>query len=228
MSTETQKYTDASFGMVQFSRVSFGGAGRKFHASDIYHRDGIILRIAEAESDDQYGRTWFRASSRRPLVEVYLSGDQFATLLTSMNMGDGVPCTISYEHTKGNIPFPEYTETKIEKSNKYFKESVEEVYERLANFEKALDQVKLSQKDKKLLSDHVYSVRQQIEKNLPYVVETFKETMGKIIVEGKAAIESFYTGIVARTGMNMMQMKRMENDSLKQLEEKDSPPQLIE
>jgi hypothetical protein len=85
-----------SFGMVSFSRCY--GTNRRLFQSHVKNMTTVRLRIKQASvkhslhQDHTYGE--------ESLIEVELSPAQFAELLTSMNVGDGVPCTINYVNEK--------------------------------------------------------------------------------------------------------------------------------
>ena len=88
-----------AWGMVEFSRVEHGGPCRLFGSSLTNHGTTIILRVWEASRKHDCGQDWYHGSIRKELIAVEMSAAQFAGLLTTMNVGNGVPCTI--RHVQG-------------------------------------------------------------------------------------------------------------------------------
>jgi len=81
-----------SWGMVQFSRVQHGGPCRLFGSSLEDHGTTILLHIFQGRREHDLSEDHLMGGNE--LVAVELSAAQFAGLLTTMNIGHGVPCTI--------------------------------------------------------------------------------------------------------------------------------------
>src|SRR5271157_2643135 len=85
----TQKH--ASYGMVGINRTS--SSGTHLFGSIMNHHSFITLTIKHAAVRRMLSGDWYSAESL-PIVEIEMSHSQFAELITSPGMGDGVPCTI--------------------------------------------------------------------------------------------------------------------------------------
>ena len=85
-------YHHPSFGMLSFSRAH-GGHSNLF-GSSIQHRDTIHMVLKEGTVSRDLNEDWYLGGPE--IVEVEMSQSQFAELITSMNMGSGVPCTIKF------------------------------------------------------------------------------------------------------------------------------------
>ncbi len=85
-----------SYGMLQLTRSSLGGNGTALFGSSIMHNDVIRLTITNGymEQEDGQNRYYAKTGRRNCIVEVDMSYTQFAEVITSLNMGDGVPVTI--------------------------------------------------------------------------------------------------------------------------------------
>ena len=79
-----------SFVTVQFSRLS---GSKRFFGSSVTSHSWIRLQIRPATLYHYLGEDSIYATNRS-LVEVDLSPAQFAELLTTMNVGSGVPGTL--------------------------------------------------------------------------------------------------------------------------------------
>lgn len=90
-----------SWGMVGFYH-NFG-SGRELFGSDVTNHNTIRLTVKHAVKHRELGRDWTMGDDI--ICEVELSALQFAELLTNMNMGDGVPCTIKYTREDGYVDY---------------------------------------------------------------------------------------------------------------------------
>ena len=79
-----------SYGMLSFHRVH--GAATPLFGSSVQHRDTIRLTLKEGEVKRSLNTDWYFGGKQ--LFEVEMSLSQFAELITSLNMGDGIPVTI--------------------------------------------------------------------------------------------------------------------------------------
>src|SRR5271166_5947858 len=84
---------------VQFSRVH-GTPPQQFFGSSVKSSSWIRLTIQEAERGHQLGSDHISAHGGKYLLQLDLSPNQFAELLTTMNAGPGVPGTLKYYNGK--------------------------------------------------------------------------------------------------------------------------------
>lgn len=111
-----------AFGMIGASRVQTSPPGAVLFDSDIRHQHTVVVRIQTAARKRSLHRDWHGAQRR--LVEVEMSEAQWASFVSSMNVGDGVPCTVrgregsgGYSETPG-VPYePRLRETMDEVRN---------------------------------------------------------------------------------------------------------------
>ena len=87
-------FSHESYGMVQFSRIT-GRSGRLFGSSLPDQGSFIRLRVVRADRRHHLGRDWYHGESK-VLFEADLSNVQFAELITTMNHGQGAPCTLRF------------------------------------------------------------------------------------------------------------------------------------
>lgn len=96
-----EREKDKSWGMVGFYHT-YGG-GRELFGSDVTNHNTIRLTVKHAQKHRELGRDWTMGDDI--ICDVELSALQFAELLTNMNVGDGVPCTIRYTREDGYIDY---------------------------------------------------------------------------------------------------------------------------
>ena len=203
MSDETEVKTHPSFGMLGFSRCQSGGtylAGSPVRSMEFIK---LSLKHSEMHRDLSHDR-WF---ARGQIIEVWLSPAQFATLLTSMNVGDGVPCTIRYAdgEDKPMPPQPDCVNAKIQNE---FKSDCEKTAKAL---DAALAMAKAGVTTKKAQAELVSALQtaqQMIASNMPFVQQSFAEANEKTVVAAKAEVDAFITGYTMRTGLKQMEKMR--------------------
>lgn len=117
--TETTcEYSHPSYGLVSFSRCNC--TPKNLFGSNIKHTSYITLRIGGsiATQDKDLHQDKIKSNYER-YIEVALTSSQFAELLTSMNIGEGVPCTISFMKNVGLIEYSQpYNENLDERSDR--------------------------------------------------------------------------------------------------------------
>lgn len=102
--TEIEKVeTHPSWGMVGFYRNH--GTERQLFGSDVSNHGTVCLKVKHAKKERALGRDWTMGTDI--ICEVEMSSLQFAELLTNMNVGDGVPCTIRYTQKDGPVTYQE-------------------------------------------------------------------------------------------------------------------------
>lgn len=89
-----------AWGMIGASRVS--GSGAVLHDSDIRHQHYVTVKISTGSRTRHLLRDWLRP--RKEIIEVALSEAQWASFVSSMNSGNGVPCTILFREGVGDVP----------------------------------------------------------------------------------------------------------------------------
>lgn len=180
----------SSYGMVSFSRTT---GGEKFlFGSSIKHRDTISLKIKHGELVRELNSDWYMGKDR--IVEVEMSYSQFAELITSMNMGSGVPCTIRYTEKEGWIDDCDF-ENKKEKYEKELKEKIDKNLERtkkiINDTTEIFDKKSLTKKDKEKIISQLNSLEKDLSENLPHIYNCFNEQMDKTVMESKGEVEAF-------------------------------------
>lgn len=196
-----------AFGLVKTSRVHTTGI--RLFDSELDHHEYIVVGIYEAEMVIGEDIPTPRRSSerRRPIVEFQLSQAQWAAMVSSFGVGDGVPCTISYRSWGQTERLPSITEQKsvrdkfesqIETTTAKEIEKIKDEVARLG------DLVKKGRAGKRELED-VYTSLRAITVNLPsnlsFATKLMQESMDKIVSSGKAEVEAYISGAAMRAGM---------------------------
>jgi hypothetical protein len=96
--------THPAFGLIDASRGTHGPGGVQLFGSPIKHRTSVSIRIVLAEEHFHLHQSWYHGNAA--IVDVELSEAQWASFVSSMNMGQGVPCTIRYMNASEPITPP--------------------------------------------------------------------------------------------------------------------------
>ena len=206
--TEGPKETHPSYGMIGFYRTQGGGKRRLFGSAIRDHHTTIFMRVTRGEVQHDLSRDWYYGESQS-LMEVELSAHQFAELLTSMNMGSGVPCTIRRIDGK-RIEDPPFREVEVEQISIAFQERLQE---KTAGFIKHLREIQqklmapgpLKATEKKELANVLASIQQEFQSNIPFAVTSYEEAADKIKVAAKAEVDAFLTHVVQKAGLKTLQ-----------------------
>ena len=196
-----------SYGMLSFHRVT--GAATPLFGSSIQHRDTIRLTLKEGEVKRSLNTDWYFGGKQ--LFEVEMSLSQFAELITSLNMGDGIPVTILSTETQKRIkscPF----ESKAELHQKEFQEHFRKTYEKSRVL---LRQVKerfstkkaLTKKEKEEILTTLTILSNDIGSNIDFQLKQFQEQMEKTVQEAKGEIEAFYQNRVMEASKQGLQLQ---------------------
>lgn len=140
--TVEEEYGDEvhpAFGLIGASRVSVSPPGSVLFDSDVKHGHTVIVRIRTAgrRRDNKYD--WIHG--REELIEVEMSEAQWASLVSSMNSGNGTPCTIRRREdgeTTPSIPYAPRLAHSLDETRDAAHEAFDEIKEAMAAYELAL------------------------------------------------------------------------------------------
>jgi hypothetical protein len=198
------EYTEAhpSFGVVQISR-GHGGDITLFDSS-IKHNDTVTLTVMHAERNRGLHRDWI--NSKGHIVEVEMSNEQFAAMITHLNSGDGTPCTLRSIEGK-RIPRAAYVNPNTEFREEFNQEArgVGHALDAVvSDVEALLMDKRLSVGAVRSVLSRLKSVRQEIVANMPFVAQQFAEHMEHVVTEAKTEVEAFVTNTIHRAGLEAM------------------------
>jgi len=196
---ESEKHE--SYGVLGFSRVTTSPPVNLF-GSSIKHGNLICMRVKTAKRNRSYQKDWIMGDET--LIEINMSASQFADAITSMNVGDGVPVTISYvkgdtwdEKKRQYRDAPPEVDFKV-KAQGELKAEMKEIAERIDELAKDAKEIlerkgttiKAGEKEK-LLKDLTFLV-QEVRSNIPFAHECFTEAVERTVIEAKAEVDATY------------------------------------
>jgi hypothetical protein len=198
--------THPAFGLLSFHRVS--GGDENLFGSEIKHGQFINMTLVPGEELRSLSRDWYLGKSR-PLVKVRMSAAQFAELITSMNVGSGVPVTIDYVADEmGYRPGIADTDTFHETLQSELKKEVQDAFadteKLLKTLEETLAKSGLSKVKQKELTDIANRIQSSVKSSMPYILEQYQEDAEKIGAKAKAEVEAWTMHAVMKAGLESL------------------------
>lgn len=198
-----------SFAMLGFSRQQ-SSHGVVLHGSDLKHNTIIEMQLKHSTKKRGLSHDWYHASER--IATVQMSQNQFSELITSMNMGDGVPVTLTYSEKDGKMAAPEFSsivDTHRDDFHQQTKDVAKDAKDLLAAMKKILSGSGTVKKtDREELINHVEKVVREIGANMPYMEKSFAEAMDSVVTDAKGTIEAFYQHRVIETGLEALEQNK--------------------
>lgn len=171
------------------------------YGSDFHHQATIRIRIGGSELIRDLYRD--RYHGKKQYIEVELSEAQWATFVSSMNIGDGVPCTLRYlqQESVPNLPEP------VDRSKQFAGEVDKKCGDCLSQLQELynkLDTVGLSKKKADELKVPVSRAIMELKSNLPFIAESFGEHIEDTLEKAKQEIHGYTMGLIAKTGIDTL------------------------
>lgn len=195
-----------SYGMVTFSRIT-GHPGRLFGSHLKDHHTFVRLVLKRAQRVHNLSHDWYFAKNPI-LVELDLSAAQFADLITTMNSGDGTPCTIRFLDGR-EMDRPPDEELEAEKVRTSFRNRVAGIGDKLRKTRDEVEEI-LAKKgsigvaDRRSISAAFSRFITEVEQNMPFVLECFEESAQKVVSHAKAEVDAFTTQTVIAAGLDAL------------------------
>lgn len=181
-----------AFGQIGVSRVSGGAI---LYGSDFRHQHYMVITIRRSEVARDLAEDWFHGG--QDIIEVALSEAQWATFVSSPNVGLGVPCTIQFEAGKGYIDgIALDNESYREKFALDINEDIAEAITLLTELEAAAPTKKLREK--------AFFARKKLVDSIPWVSKQFAEHTEKVVEKAKIEINAYGTQMLMQMGMKAL------------------------
>lgn len=187
-----------TYGMIGASRVS-AQPGIYCFGSRIRHQAFIEITIRRAEIERDLNRDWFHGDEE--LISVRLTESQWATFVSSPNMGYGVPCSLDHVMRErcGPVPPPEDSVSQAKhEARKDAAELVADLQGLCDKLEKAVEEPK-----KRELREILHSLKCAVgsfPSGHAFLYESFEEHVENVVTDAKASVEAHFTAIATRAG----------------------------
>lgn len=199
--------THPSYVMVGFSRVTHSPPGVRLFGSELPSQAFIRLSVKTAEEDWHLSQKWHHGW--KTLLELDLSPAQFAELLTSMNVGSGVPGTLRFLKGDGQIPSAIDEDSLPDQIKADIKADSQSVIDAARQFGEEVNKIvgssKLTKAEKATLIGIATKLQMTLESSMPFVIDQYAEAMDKVTASGKAEVDAFITHAAHKLGMQSLQ-----------------------
>lgn len=203
MQEGTEKIIHESFGQIQFNRTT--GNNTKFYGSELPQDHYISMEVHHSEINREL--TQDRYYNRGEVLRIRMSSGQFAEMITNMNRGSGVPCTIERIQGKKIEDLPhqesrkEFVHRKFEDRMKMFGDTIRE---RQNKAKELVKKKTLSKDDMHQLQMHLEWLTGEVERNIPFFAKCFQETMDEVVFEAKTEVENAVQHKINVLGLNSL------------------------
>lgn len=189
-------YTHDAFGQISASRVSGSGV---LYGSDFVHQHFVTISIHRSELHRDLSHDWH--FPREELIEVCLTEAQWATFVSSMNNGSGVPCTLWRVAGKSMPDLP------VRKIANVAKAELHRTLERAESLiDTAIQSVEgemkgLSQVKRERITATLVQLKRDVGDSLPYMAKSFEKHMETTVEKAKIEVGAYMTSAVQRAGL---------------------------
>jgi hypothetical protein len=198
---ERENYQHPSFGLVGFSRIN-GSAN--FYGSELKQDHYVQMTVKQSEIQRDLSMDRYYAYGT-PVIKIRMTSGQFSEMITSMNYGDGVPCTIEGIEGRKIEDLP-IQESRKEFVHRKFKDRMSEFAKNLTERQKRamaiVNKKTLSKEDAKELQHIIECLTTETKSNIPFFMECFQETMDVVVFEAKTEAENAILHKVTTLGMS--------------------------
>lgn len=185
-----------AWAMIGAHRVQTGSPGAVLFDSDIRHHHYVTVTLARAERKRDLNSDHLHA--RHQIIEVAMSEAQWASFVSSMGVGSGVPCTVTYERkdgVRGAVPGMEYAPR--------LQESMDEV--RSAG-DKSIEKIreafeKVKEKPNKGNLRYLEAMIANAPSNMEFAAKSLSEHAENVVQKARADIEAMVVAKAEQLGL---------------------------
>ena len=199
---ENESYSHESFGQIRFRRIN---GTTNFYGSELQQDHYIQMEICQSEVQKELSREWY--FPRRKLVSIRMSSGQFAELITSLNYGSGVPCTLEFINGNKVAPLPDLESRKefvLRKFEERMSDFAKTIREQQIKAKELVKKKTLSKEDMHQLQRHIEWLTGEVERNIPFFAKCFQETMDEMVNEAKTEVENAIQHKINTLGLNAL------------------------
>lgn len=199
-SDERNSEIHPAFGMIGASRVSYGPPGTVLFDSDIQHGHTVVIRLSTATRRRDHSQDWIGAD--REIAEFELSEAQWASFVSSMNVGDGVPCTLRYieGETMPALPYAPRLAHSMQETKDAAHMAFDEIVVARDAYEAAVAAKAPAAERKQLLHDLHFKIENAVP-NIDYAGKVLINHTENVVTKARADIEAFVLAKARQIGI---------------------------
>jgi hypothetical protein len=183
-----------AFGMVSVYRTSTSRPGATLFDSDIQHNFTVVVRVDTGTRKRDLNHDWTHREEE--IVEVEMSEAQWASFVSSMNSGTGVPCTVRRREDDWDIPGLPY-EPRL----------AENMIEVRSAGDKALEEIREAFRvaQEKPTKANMRTLQARIDNavpNMEFAAKSLSEHAENVVQRSRADIEAMVTAKARQLGLD--------------------------
>jgi hypothetical protein len=171
------------------------------YGSDFEHNGYVTVAISRSKLMRDLSSDWHYGHDE--IIEVALSEAQWATFVSSMNIGSGVPCTLSYEQGT-MVPGLPQPVSRADQFSGEMSETVKSSIDRLRLLSTSVADMGLPKRKAEQIRSDIAMAIQELEANVPFVAERFNEHVEEGIEAAKVEIHGYMVGAMTRAGLGAL------------------------
>lgn len=182
--------------LVGVARVSASPPGAVLFDSDIRHQHFVIVSVKRATRRRDLNHDW--KHGRETIVEFAMSEAQWASFVSSMNVGSGVPATLQWDATKDDpmvpgMPFAPRLQV-----------SMDEVHGAAVEAQKAVQAAFAAYQEKKTAGNlrTLQATIQNMAPNIDFAARSLSEHAENVVQRAQADIEAFVVQKAQQIGLD--------------------------
>lgn len=184
--------THPAFGLIGASRTTVAGGphnGATLFDSDIAHQHTIRIRIKAATRKRSHHHDWIHAGKEH--IEVEMSEAQWASFVSSMNIADGVPCTIRHidGQTVPEFPHSPRLTQSIDEVRQAAHVAFDAIGKAMADYD-ALDPKAPAKQRREALNDLRHAIA-NAPANVAFAAESLAEHAENVVTKARADVEAY-------------------------------------
>ena len=198
-------YTHPSYGMVSISRQTCSGDGLPLFGAKHPSSTVMSLTIELAQNNQHLSRNWYYG--KETITEILMTPVQYAELISNPNT-QGVPCTIKYTQSEGNIIYKPHA-TEVEYLDVQIKDSLDDLKGNLkANKDRATELLSqkgtLKKADKEELLKLFLNIDTDMQSTIPWYKEQMEKSLEGMVMEANSDIESLVANVQTKLGKKLL------------------------
>lgn len=210
-----EQETHPTYGLMQISRCT--GGNQNFFGTGVKQQHYFELRLHEgAREVTEFGDERFSPKGGRiPFVSVKMTAHQFSELITTMNIGEGVPCTISTREYVSVGQCPSQTSpinSVIDKAHEGVLRTEEQLSGYLDEVMKIVSKDSVNKKDREEIKKLVSIINGRMKSNTDFYSKQIEEVGEKVITNAKTEIEAVITSKVFQFGLEELNRMKLNTE----------------
>lgn len=199
-----RKYTHPAYGQISVNRAS---GSMVLYGSDFEHHNFMVMRISQSELHRHLSHDW--RHPRDEIIEVYLSESQWASMLSSINMGSGVPCTIAARHgiRMPTLPLRQQKDEAVREMDEVLRNAGRHVTEAMDRVATELEGISKAKKER--ITASLNKLFRELTDHIPFIQRSFDEHMENVVEQARTEVNAYAQNQVIQTGITALRWQSL-------------------